>query len=1282
MESSALREAVAKTPVRVGRYDVVRVVGHGGMGDVYEAVDHDHGGRVALKTLAVGEIAPDRLLLFKNEFRAVADLSHPNLVPLYELGCHDGLWFFTMELINGVDLVEGIRRTVDEASVSRARLAEQAPTRAALATLPARPGSQPDAPTMAEPVTPGIHTPLCDPEFFRGTLAQILDALEYLHHAGVVHQDLKPSNILVEPSGVVRVVDFGLAQRVGQRTRLQGQAVVTGTPPYMAPELWAGVGATPESDLFALGCVMFQLLTGRLPVRDRWVDVTDAPRVDTLVGGVEPEIVDICHRLLSRDPRQRPTIAGIREALGLAPGTARESLPTVQLVGRAHERAALEAALERVSAGGSVIALVQGGSGVGKSALMRSCFHEEASRSAALVLRGRCYERESVPYKAFDGMIDLLAIQLSGYSDDELEEVLPPWFDELTQVFPVLSRTAPGRAQRVAVVPALELRRRVLDALSRLFVKLAQQRPLVLEIDDLQWADADSLSLLWKLVQSAPRGLLLALSLRPTEATENAGVSRLLSAVRELPPERVMSLELAPLAIADAEDLARQTLHSLGLPDTLAKAIALESGGVPFFLEELAHSVAQQDAGPAAVIRLDDALAARARALPDAERALVEVLSVSNNPIPRGIACKAAGLEENVPRVVGALHRGHYVQSAGVRAGDRLGIYHDRMRESVLATLTPERTAEVHLALGRALASTVGAVVPGPWLFDAVRHLRAAAHLLSDPAERLAAATLHLQAGRLARQAASFALAFRCFEDGVALLGSDSWERAYETALGLHTGAAEAAYLTAAWSVMDERTEQVKANSRSLTDQMTVWAVQIDALAGQHEYLRAIDVGLEVLELLGVRLPREPDQAVVGAAFARALEDLSRVGPVGVAALPDATDPLVVAAMRIQVRLCPVAFFVQQNLLALMACTLVSTSVEHGLTPATPNALALFGLILNTAGMYPVSHEWGQVAIRLLDRWDDRSLEAATRHVVFNFVCPWTVPLRTVLSSSREVFDIGVRTGDFEYGSYAAQMYTYMALAAGQPLQPLCEEVLSLGRQMRSFGPINAIHIHAPFEQLLKGLTGAKPDPWSLDDASFSESEALAAAQANSGSSLCVHGIAAGMARFLFGRPKEASQQLEIARANLDSAPSCWLIPLCHQYAALAACAAWDELDDAERATLGPRIRESLEALRALAAQAPVNFAHRVALVEGELERVGGAPEEALASFERALAGALEHDWVGEVAIAHELLERTLRSLGRTEEAARHGAAAAETYARWGAVAKSVRSDPHLAPGA
>src|SRR5581483_9072810 len=220
---------------------------------------------------------------------------------------------------------------------------------------------------------------------------------------------------------------------------------------------------------------------------------------------------------------------------------------------------------------------------------------------------------------------------------------------------------------------------------------------------------------------------------------------------------------------------------------------------------------------------------------------------------------------------------------------DPVSTYHDRIRESVLAALAPETLTAHHLALGRALAARAST---GVFLFEVVRHLRAASSRLSAD-ERANAARLHLEAGRQARQAAAFPLAFACFEGGIALAGDDVWTRDYPLALALHAGAAESAYLSAEWSALERRIADLKTHARTPMDQLVAWELQIDASIGRRQYAAAVDAGMDALAQLGVVLPRDPGQAEVAAAFQRALGELTRVGPTRFAELPDVGDPQV-----------------------------------------------------------------------------------------------------------------------------------------------------------------------------------------------------------------------------------------------------------------------------------------------------------------------------------------------------------------------------------------------------
>jgi predicted ATPase/serine/threonine protein kinase len=1279
-----LAAATPEHPIALGPYDVTGLLGEGGMGRVYDAVARDHGVRVALKTLS--RMAPESLLRFKSEFRSVAGISHPNLVPLYELGCHEDLWFFTMERVDGSDFLTGVRGPRSAPSHQTETELRQTTLTVPAATVPTgrsrgRVRSHEGSPSLP-PSLPRL----------RDALVQLAGGLHALHEAGFVHLDVKPSNVLVDRSGRVVVLDFGLVQAIPGTIlepagESQRERTIRGTPLWMAPEQFVGVAVGEAADWYAVGLLLYEALTGLPAFPPATASATfyarqhlTPPPPLELLAGVPEDLSALCAALLRPDPAARPTGAALLEMLRGDPHVAsvRTAPARSGFVGRETERERLHAAFQRSRTEGAVVAHVTGPSGVGKTALLR-CFTDAVREAGALVLTGRCYERETVPYKAFDGIVDDLAARLADRPDDEVAPQLPARIVALGRVFPVLA-TVPAVAARLDAAvedstsaSAIELRRRAVQALGELLRKLAVRQPVVLQIDDLHWADADSIELLLGLLDAAPVGVLVAASFRREEAAENPALARYLP--EGGPGARgITTIDLTALPPASAEALAVATLSALDLPpDSLAGAIAAESGGIPFFVEELAHYAARH--GVAATgrhrmegVTLETVLARRVQELPDAERALVEALSVANSPIPISVWFSVAGVDPGALRALWALRGSHFVRSTGAAADDLIELHHDRMRQSVLSYMSPAQIVDYHLRLGWALAAR-HEEEGTPWLFAAVRHLGEAASRLDGP-ERVVTARLHLLAGRRARETAAFPLAFDCFRAGIRLLDDTAWDAHYDLALGLHSGAAESAYLSAAWEEVDAHVATVRAHGRTILDQLVAREVQIDACIARREYGDAVEAALQALRLLDVDLPASPGDAEIGAAFQAATESLSRVEPVGLLGLPMADDPRVTAAMRLMSRMSSAAYFARPALLPVIGCRLVATSVEHGLCPATPFALSVYGIVLNAVGLLREAHTWGTVALDLLDRIPDKSQEARTRHVVNDLVCVFTVPLAGTLDALRAVVDIGKENGDLEYAAYAAHAFVHNAFYAGRELSSLLDEAVLLGASMRGYGQVNALHVHTPFEQVLRCFLGATPDPASLDDAAFAEEAALASARADgsrSGQNL-VH-MLMGLVRYHFGAAVDAVRHLEEARPFLDGVSSTWHVPIFHEHAALAVWA----LPEASRLPHLAAAEESLAALRHFAEHGPENFAHRVSLVEAEKARASGDPSAARQAYGQAIAGAAANGFLGDEGLGHELFARALRAEGAEAEAAQHEEAAREVYARWGAKAKVAR---------
>ncbi len=713
------------------RFELISELGAGGMGVVYEVHDRDQRVRMALKSLQ--QVGPREILRLKHEFRALHDLHHVNLVRLGELFEHDGAWFFTMELVDGTDFLRWVRGDAGAAVLRIARGSSQrsdpaAPTRVtskkrSASTERGERHGHDGATTETQAGTPSTHAlavaaapprpdpavvrdrPSFDEARLRAALRELCSGLAALHRAGMVHRDVKPSNVLVEPGGRVVLLDFGVVGELERPGAVDGPGEIVGTWAYMAPEQGIGHGADAPADWYAVGVMLFQALTGALPFPPGRASLAakmafEPPSPDELTEDLPPDLVSLCQRLLARDASLRPAAAEILASLGATaeggatsyPGLSRQDTP---FVGRGEELALLRAALARVRAGRPAWVVVGGESGVGKSTLVRRFLHEAAlTLPAPLVLAGRCDAREIVPYNAF--VVDQLARALEHLPAVEQAQLRPAGLGALLTVFPVLS-SVEGFAGQAEGAPPADPRSAAFAALAALLHGLSRRAPLVLLIDDLHRADADSLALLRELSggPEPPPFLLLG-----TARLAPAGEA--LAALAAL-PSSATELRLEGLTVRDAAELIALVAD---VPVTSADAAVLirEAGGHPMFLLELTRLRARDPAHP--VIHLDEALWQRIESLPADGRLLIQVVALAGTPLSLGLAAEAAQLapEAFVPQLA-ALRAARLLRIGEGRARDAVEPYHDRVRETVSARLPEHERRTLHHRLARVLAA-------------------------------------------------------------------------------------------------------------------------------------------------------------------------------------------------------------------------------------------------------------------------------------------------------------------------------------------------------------------------------------------------------------------------------------------------------------------------------------------------------------------------------------------------------------------------------------------------
>ncbi|WP_250493958.1 AAA family ATPase [Caballeronia sp. GAWG1-1] len=1140
-------------------------------------------------------------------------------------------------------------------------------------------------------------------------------SLALAHERGVLHGDIKPSNLLEGADGTVRLLGFRASTSEAAES-IDHADTLSGTLAYMSPEQArrAEEQADERSDLYSLGVTLYELLTGHLPFEAadavEWIfnHVARQPADPRRYRASLPDVLgSIVLKLLAKSPAERYQSASsleadLRHCLAdwnemqhivpfepAAKDNVKNLAFTHRLFGRVHEYQALRDAFDRnARQGAAELILVSGYSGAGKSELVRSV-HRATAQSAALFASGKLEQYgQNAPYAPLMQAIRSLFQRILGESDSELDrwravlcEAVGLQGKLIVNFIPELELVL-GEPPDVAELPPVEAQLRFQALISRLLSVFATEaHPLILFFDDVHWFDEATLNFIAAFVAHADmRHVLLICAYRDNEVDRSPRFKAFLDSLPDA-GARVSSLAVGPLDPANVVALLADALHSdAAHVFPLAAVVHEKTGGNPFFIKQLLLVLAEHRMivydGEARRWTWDlerigeyessdnvvDLMVTRLSRLPPAAQAVLRLLAFMGRRLDRStlMLIDPGDGVESARRLQPALE-------AGLVVSDRTGFAfaHDRVQEAAYA-LTPEHERGVeHARIARILLRDFNARTLQS-AFDVAHHIeraQAAGALLElDADETDVFATVCLQAARQAKEAIAIRSALNYLDVVQALLHANGAAQAHAATYEMGVLRVQCHILNADFDAAGKEIATLLREDLSVVARASVYKLKVDMQQHLSDYEAAVETALEGVRLFGTVLPRFPQAADVEAAYGKLNASLASRSIASLANLPTLRDEKIESEMNLLASVYAPASFVDERLGFLHLCHMVQMTIDHGITAASAHCLSWFGVyVAEFFGRYEEGFEFSRLARTLVESRGFNTVATSTL-VALDTVAVWTQPLPYVLACARDAFESARPSGDLTMSCYACNHIVSDLLTMGAPLEQVDREIdlgLSFARRVRFRDVEDILELQKRYVHSLTGGPGLPGNFGSVVDGRMTFDADLLDTQMTTLRFWIW--LLKGMSCYFHGDYRNASYCLAEA-GELTWATPAHVHQLDYHFYSALNLAQMYEADEAIA-----RIEPHLAKLTVWAKLNPATFLDKLLLVEAEIARLLAKPLEALARYEEAAAAASESGFSHIDALAHRLACACCEANGLFTAAREHRRRAIDGYARWGA---------------
>jgi len=1104
---------------------------------------------------------------------------------------------------------------------------------------------------------------------------------------------------------------------------------------YISPEQTGRMNRAIDyrTDFYSLGVLFYKMLTGFLPfnAKDKLGIIHCHLAVQPIspyeIDAAIPKVIsDIVMKLMEKMADNR-----YQSALGLKWDLQKcmDALETAGLIanfkigqrdisdvfeipdklyGRDQEITALKSAFQRINGNTKEAIMVTGYSGIGKSQLVNT-IRSSIKKQPGYFISGKFDQFEhDIPYSALIYSFKDLVHQILSENKERVETWKQKLLDALGSNSQIIINVIPevekiiGKQQEVIEVPAEETKNRffkVFKDFVRTFCEL--QHPLVIFWDDLQWADLSSLKLIEVLMSDFEiNNILLIGAYRDNEVYEMHPLRLTLSNIQK---ENVIvnTIFLKPLDLIYIKQLVAETFHcDLEESNSLAELSQQKTEGNPFFLSQFLYSLYKEQLiwfnreeckwqwdlqGIQNAQITDNVVELIAARMSRFSKTTVEILKLAScigsqfDLDTLSIICKMT-FKDTYDNICDTLKEGMVLPTLNTYYSiDKLEnsipksytFLHDRIQQAAYSLIEKEHRKGIHLKIGRLMLSDTDWMETEGKILDIVNHLNLGIELVCDPSETKQIAKLELLAGRIAKKSTAYDTAYKYLKIGISLIENNGWEKSYELMHSLYVEAAEIACLSGDFQSIEQYTAIALNNSKTVLDKVKLYEIKVIAYTAQNKKLEVLDTALFILKLLGMNFPKNPNMAEVLISLTKTKLMLIGKQPDTLFELPQMTNSFLSASLQIMVNMGMSTYMIAPNLFLLITLKAVRLYIKHGNLDSSPVGYAAYGMLLCCIGDIDSGYKFGNLSLKLLDKFDEKEYKAQTI-VLFNlFVNFRKINIKSTLNEFIRAYFIGLETGNINYACTSACLYSISAYYSGENLVDLERKMSEYSEVMHNLKNKEALTTQSIYQQSVLNLLGFSEDTYYLKGKVYDEDKMIPIhlETKDRGTLYSVY-INKSILSYLFGEYEKALKNSVMAKQYLDGVSGTLTVPVFYFYNSLMMLATFDQCSLFRKKQILCKVSVNQQKMKKYAQYAKMNFLHKFYLVKAEKARVLGKILKAADFYEKAIKLASDNNYIHEEALANELAGKFYISTGNEKIAKIYMEEALYCYTLWGATAK------------